>query len=117
MLAIAGRVGIELNLDDIDLGKNVPLLVNCMPSGSYLMEDFCYAGGVPAVLAEISHILRVNIDCMVLPDRFIDQASPTEMYRDAGMSEGDIIARCIELLSKSLGKSDQQVDKINIQSS
>jgi 1-deoxy-D-xylulose-5-phosphate synthase len=59
----------------------------------------------------------VNIDCMVLPDRFIDQASPTEMYRDAGMSEGDIIARCIELLSKSLSKSDQQVDKINIQSS
>jgi 1-deoxy-D-xylulose-5-phosphate synthase len=54
---------------------------------------------------------------MVLPDRFIDQASPTEMYRDAGMSEGDIIARCIELLSKSSSKSDQQVGKINIQSS
>ena len=59
----------------------------------------------------------VNIDCMVLPDRFIDQASPAEMYRDAGMSEGDIIARSIELLSKSLSKSDQQIDKINIQSS
>ena len=59
----------------------------------------------------------VNIDSMVLPDRFIDQASPAEMYRDAGMSEGDIIARSIELLSKSLSKSDQQIDKINIQSS
>jgi len=39
------------------------------------------------------------------------------MYRDAGMSEGDIIARCLELLSKSLSKLDQQVGKINIQSS
>jgi deoxyxylulose-5-phosphate synthase len=54
---------------------------------------------------------------MVLPDRFIDQASPSEMYRDAGMSEGDIIARCIELLSKSSSKSDQRIGKINIQSS
>jgi deoxyxylulose-5-phosphate synthase len=54
---------------------------------------------------------------MVLPDRFIDQASPTEMYSDAGMSEGDVIARCIELLSKSFSKSDQHIDKINIQSS
>jgi len=34
------------------------LLVNCMPSGKYLMEDFCYAGGVPAVLAELRHLLR-----------------------------------------------------------
>ena len=58
LLAIAGRVGVELGLDDIDLGKHVPLLVNCMPSGSYLMEDFCYAGGIPAVLAEISHLLK-----------------------------------------------------------
>ena len=58
LLAIAGRVGVELSLDDIDLGKHVPLLVNCMPSGSYLMEDFCYAGGIPAVLAEISHLLK-----------------------------------------------------------
>jgi|TARA_B110000114_G_scaffold2113_1_gene2030 dihydroxy-acid dehydratase len=58
LLAIAGRVGIELDLDAFELGGNVPLLVNCMPSGQYLMEDFCYAGGMPAVMAEIKSLLK-----------------------------------------------------------
>ncbi len=58
LLAIAGRVGIDLDLDAFELGGNVPLLVNCMPSGKYLMEDFCYAGGMPAVLAEIKSLLK-----------------------------------------------------------
>ena len=58
LLAIAGRVGVELNLNDFDKGSDVPLLVNCMPSGKYLMEDFCYAGGMPAVLTEIQHLLK-----------------------------------------------------------
>ncbi|MGR4000390.1 MAG: dihydroxy-acid dehydratase [Alphaproteobacteria bacterium] len=58
LLAIAGRIGINLNIDDFTLGSNIPLLVNCMPSGKYLMEDFCYAGGMPVVLNEISHLLR-----------------------------------------------------------
>lgn len=58
MLAIAGRVGVDLGLDAFDKGSDVPLLVNCMPSGKYLMEDFCYAGGMPAVLAEIKDLLR-----------------------------------------------------------
>lgn len=58
LLAIAGRVGVDLTLDDIELGSQVPLLVNCMPSGKYLMEDFCYAGGMPAVLAQVAHLLR-----------------------------------------------------------
>ena len=44
----------------------------------------------------------VNIDSMVLPDRFIDQASPAEMYSDAGMSEGHVIDRCTKLLHKGL---------------
>ncbi len=51
LLAIAGRVGVELSLDDFDrLGRNVPCLVDLMPSGRFLMEDFYYAGGMPAVL-------------------------------------------------------------------
>jgi len=51
LLAIAGRVGVPLTLDDWDrLGHNCPTLVNLMPSGQYLMEDFYYAGGVPAVV-------------------------------------------------------------------
>ena len=58
LLAIAGRVGVDLTLDDIEIGRDIPLLVNCMPSGKYLMEDFAYAGGVPAVLAELKHRLR-----------------------------------------------------------
>ena len=50
LLALAGRVGVDLTLKDIELGSTVPLLVNCMPSVKYLMEDFCYAGGMPVVL-------------------------------------------------------------------
>jgi dihydroxy-acid dehydratase len=54
LTALAGRVGVELDLRDFDeLVRAVPTLVNLMPSGTYLMEDFCYAGGLPAVLAEL----------------------------------------------------------------
>ncbi|MBI1217136.1 MAG: dihydroxy-acid dehydratase [Rhodobacteraceae bacterium] len=61
LLAIAGRVGVNLTLDDIEIGAEIPLLVNCMPSGKYLMEDFAYAGGVPAVLAELKgHLRKAN---------------------------------------------------------
>ena len=58
LLAIAGRVGVDLSLDDFELGSEIPLLVNCMPSGKYLMEDFCYAGGMPVVLSELGDKLR-----------------------------------------------------------
>ncbi len=59
LLAIAGRCGITLQLDDFDkLGGDVPLLVNCLPAGQYLMEDFCYAGGMPVVLHELRSLLR-----------------------------------------------------------
>ena len=58
LLALAGRVGIDLELSDFEIGSEIPLLVNCMPSGKYLMEDFCYAGGMAAVLVEIAHLLR-----------------------------------------------------------
>ncbi len=58
LLAIAGRVGVDLDLKDFELGSYIPLLVNCMPSGKYLMEDFAYAGGMPVVLKELSSHLR-----------------------------------------------------------
>ncbi len=58
LLAVAGRVGIDLTLEDFELGSEIPLLVNCMPSGKYLMEDFCYAGGMPVVLSELKDKLR-----------------------------------------------------------
>ncbi len=51
LIAIAGRLGVPLALDDWDrLGRDVPTLVDLMPSGRFLMEDFYYAGGLPAVL-------------------------------------------------------------------
>jgi L-arabonate dehydrase len=55
LLAIAGRVGVPLDLDDWDrLGRDVPTLVNLMPSGTYLMEDFHAAGGLPVVMRRLS---------------------------------------------------------------
>ena len=61
LLAIAGRMEIDLTLEDFEIGGEIPLLVNCMPSGKYLMEDFCYAGGMPVVLKELgAHIRPAN---------------------------------------------------------
>jgi L-arabonate dehydrase len=61
LTAIAGRMGVELNLEDFDkLGSDMPLLVNLMPSGKYLMEDFYYAGGLPAVLEQMSGVLDMD---------------------------------------------------------
>jgi L-arabonate dehydrase len=62
LLAIAGRIGVELNLEDFDkLGSKIPLLVNLMPSGKYLMEDFFYAGGLPIVLKELENLLHQDV--------------------------------------------------------
>jgi dihydroxy-acid dehydratase len=59
LLAIAGRLGVPLALDDFDtLIRDVPTLVNLQPSGRYLMEDFCYAGGLPAVMRELGDLLH-----------------------------------------------------------
>jgi len=58
MLAIAGRLGIELTQDDFDrAGAGVPLLVNLQPAGEFLMEDFHRAGGLLAVLREVEDLL------------------------------------------------------------
>ncbi len=62
LLAIAGRVGIDLKLEDFDeLGSHIPLLLNLMPSGKYLMEDFYYAGGLPVVLHELKEQIHKNV--------------------------------------------------------
>jgi dihydroxy-acid dehydratase len=54
LIAIARRIGVKLSLDDFDkLGRGVHCLANLMPNGKYLMEDFCYAGGLPAVIREL----------------------------------------------------------------
>lgn len=61
LLAIAGRLGVQLRIDDFDdLIRDVPFLVNLQPSGEYLMEDFYYAGGLPAVMKELGGMLHTN---------------------------------------------------------
>jgi dihydroxy-acid dehydratase len=58
LLAIAGRLGIDLELGDFDaISRRTPYIANVKPSGEYLMEDFYYAGGLPAVMREILHLL------------------------------------------------------------
>ncbi|MCW8381837.1 IlvD/Edd family dehydratase [Streptomyces justiciae] len=58
LLAIAGRLGIELSLDDFDrIGSHVPVLVDLQPAGRFLMEDFHRAGGLLAVLREVRDLL------------------------------------------------------------
>ncbi len=62
LLAIAGRMGIPLSLDDFDsLVRDVPVLVNLMPSGKYLMEEFFEAGGLPVVMKNIESLLHTQI--------------------------------------------------------
>lgn len=61
LTAIAGRMGVALNLEDFDdIGSKMPLLVNLMPSGKFLMEDFYYAGGIPAVLKQMQSVLKMD---------------------------------------------------------
>jgi L-arabonate dehydrase len=61
LLAIAGRMNVPLDLNDFDaLGSKIPLLLNLMPSGKYLMEDFYYAGGLPVIINELREHLHMN---------------------------------------------------------
>ena len=62
LTAIAGRIGVQLKLEDFDaLGSKIPLLLNLMPSGKFLMEDFYYAGGLPVILNELREQLDKNV--------------------------------------------------------
>ena len=72
LLAIAGRVGVPLCLDDWDrLGSELPCLVNLQPSGKYLMEDFFYAGGLPVVLRELGEAGILHRDALTANGRTI----------------------------------------------
>src|SRR5207248_5480295 len=67
LLAIAGRLGVPLALDDFDvLARDVPTLLNLQPSGQYLMEDFCYAGGLPAVMRELAESGLLHADAITV---------------------------------------------------
>jgi len=72
LLAIAGRVGLKVTLDDWDhLGREVPTLVDLMPSGRFLMEDFYYAGGLPAVIRALGERNLIHRDALTVNGKTI----------------------------------------------
>ncbi len=73
LMAIAGRLGVEVPLDLFDdLAASTPLLVNIKPSGAYLMEDFYYSGGLPAVHAQLADLL--HLDALTVSGRTLGEA-------------------------------------------
>lgn len=77
LTAIAGRIGVDLKLEDFDtVGSKVPLLVNLKPSGKYLMEDFFYAGGLPVVMKELKPLLHtdsITVNGKNITDNYINE--------------------------------------------
>src|SRR5689334_23876202 len=87
LIAIARRLGVDLKLQDWDrLGRGVHTLVNLMPSGKYLMEDFCYAGGLPVVLRELGQSGLLNKEALTVNGRTI-----WENVKDAPCYNRDVI--------------------------
>jgi dihydroxy-acid dehydratase len=87
LIALARRIGVDLTLDDWDrLGREVHCLVNLMPSGKYLMEDFYYAGGLPAVLKELGENHLLNKDALTVNGKTI-----WENNKDAPCYNRDVI--------------------------
>lgn len=97
LLAIAGRIETRLTLDDWDeFGRDVPTILNLMPSGKYLMEDFCYAGGLPAVMKEISD--KLHLGCMTVTGKTVgDNIATAENYNK------DVILPCENALTQNGG--------------
>ncbi|GGM35718.1 IlvD/Edd family dehydratase [Dactylosporangium sucinum] len=94
LLALAGRIGVELTLDDFDtVARDVPLLVDLMPSGRFLMEDFFAAGGLQAVIRELGDLLAT--DAMTVSGRTIGEvAALAEVWdREVIRTRQDPVAR------------------------
>lgn len=97
LTAIAGRIGVDLKLEDFDtVGSKVPLLVNLKPSGKHLMEDFFYAGGLPVVMQELQKLLhRETIT--------VNGEALTDNYKDAICYDDDVISTFKKPLQKEAG--------------
>ena len=90
LLAIAGRMGVPLELSDFDkLSSNIPFIVNLQPSGKYFMEDLYYAGGLPAVMKELAQYLRN--DCLTVNGKTIK-----DNYQTAECYNRDVIATAVK---------------------
>lgn len=97
LLAIAGRIGVNLTLKDFDpLSKNIPLIANIQPSGKYFMEDLFYAGGLPAVLKELDKFLHHN--CITANGKTV-----SENYQNAKCYNRDVIATVDQPFNASTG--------------
>nr|WP_026147757.1 IlvD/Edd family dehydratase [Robiginitomaculum antarcticum] len=97
LLAVAGRLGIDLTLDDFDaLTQGIPLLTNVQPSGKYLMEEFHYAGGVPGVFSRLGE--HLHGDAPTVSGRSIKEISDrAEIYM------GDVICTLEDPVKKDAG--------------
>ena len=74
LLAIAGRIGVPLALDDWDrVGRDIPTVVDLMPSGRFLMEDYYYAGGLPAVIRVLDSHELLHSDALTVTGRSIGE--------------------------------------------
>ncbi|MGW4487149.1 IlvD/Edd family dehydratase [Amycolatopsis sp. NPDC004368] len=84
LLALAGRVGVPLEMADFDaLGRDVPTLVNLMPSGKFLMEDFCYAGGLPVVVRRLAEAGLLRPDTVTVTGKsLVDNTSDASCWND-----------------------------------
>jgi dihydroxy-acid dehydratase len=84
LLALAGRLGLDLTMDDWDrLGRDIPTIVNLMPSGQYLMEDFYYAGGLPVVQRRLLEAGKLHGHCMTVNGKTqADNVAQAECYND-----------------------------------
>ncbi|MCG2616219.1 dihydroxy-acid dehydratase [Terrimonas sp. NA20] len=81
LMAIAGRIGVDISLEDFDrLGSKIPLLLNLMPSGKYLMEDFYYAGGLPVILEQLKEELHKNVITVSGKNHHENIAGATDCY-------------------------------------
>jgi dihydroxy-acid dehydratase len=99
MLAIAGRVGIPLTLDDWDAwGRDVPTIVNLMPSGKYLMEEFFYAGGLPVVIHRLAEAGLLDREALT-----VSGATIWDEVKDVRAHEGDVILPADKALAASGG--------------
>ncbi len=86
LLAIAGRIGVPLKLEDLDVhSSRIPLLANIQPAGKYFTEDLYYAGGLPALLKELDQFL--HRDCITVNGKTMQ-----ENYREAECYNRDVIA-------------------------
>ena len=87
LIAIARRLGIELTLDDWDrLGQGVPTIVDLMPSGRFLMEDFYYAGGLPSVMRALLEHNKLHASALTVTGQTIG-----ENVKDAPTYNHDVI--------------------------